>query len=328
MTRPEAEQAAPAIIESVRKTYDEVPYHSNAYPQSQPEQLASQAKLFGMNPRLPSQARVLEVGCSAGGNLIPLAARYPEARFTGIDLSHVQVDQAQQAIRALNLLNIDIRHLSLTDLEPAAEKFDYLICHGVYSWVPEPVQEVILSICQRDLAADGVAYISYNTYPGWKLREVIRDAILYHTGGIQEPMKQVAEARGIIQYIFKITDQESAFGRFLKAEAELMNKVKDDYLYHEYLEINNRPCYFKDFIQRAADHQLAYLGEAVLADMAPQRLGPEVYKTLQRLSRGNIIATEQYMDFFRNRTFRQTLLIHQDRFAKLRRNITPENLRT
>ncbi len=308
-------------------SYDEVPYHSHAYPQSQPEQLASQAKLFGMVPKPPSQARVLELGCSAGGNLIPLAARYPKARFVGIDLSRVEVDQAQQTIRALKLSNIEIHHQSLTELKPATEKFDYIICHGVYSWVPEPAQQAIFNICHRDLTDEGVAYISYNTYPGWKLREVIRDAILYHAGGITDPKQQVAQARGIIQYIFKITDPETAFGRYLKTETELMNKVKDDYLYHDHMEINNRPCYFKDFIQRATDHQLAYLGEAVLADMAPQRLGPEVYKTLQHLSRDNILATEQYMDFFRNRTFRQTLLIHQNRFAQLRRSITPEHLR-
>jgi len=308
-------------------SYDEVPYHSNAYPQSQPEQLASQAKLFGMAPKLPSEARVLELGCSAGGNLIPLSVRYPKASFVGIELSRVEVEQARQAIQALSLGNIEIRHLSLTELKPPAQKFDYIICHGVYSWVPEMAQEAIFNICHRDLADEGVAYISYNTYPGWKMREVIRDAILYHAGGITDPKQQVAQARAIIQYIFKITDPETAFGRYLKAETELMNKVKDDYLYHDHMEVNNHPCYFKDFIQRAANHQLAYLGEAVLADMAPQRLGADVYKTLQHLSRDNILATEQYMDFFRNRTFRQTLLVHQNRFAQLRRNITSEHLR-
>ncbi len=322
-----ANHAGVALGVGPRYSYDEVPYHSNAYPQSQPEQLASQARLFGMAPKLPSQARVLELGCSAGGNLIPLAARYPQARFIGIELSRVEVDQARRAIEALNLDTDEVRHQSLTDLEPADEKFDYIICHGVYSWVPEAAQEAILDICRRDLAGEGVAYVSYNTYPGWKMREVIRDAILYHAGGIADPRQQVAQARAIIQYIFKITDPDTAFGRYLKSETELMSRVKDDYLYHDHMEVNNHPCYFKDFIQRAARHQLAYLGEAVLSDMAPQRLGPEVYKTLQRLSRDNILATEQYMDFFRNRTFRQTLLIHQHRFAQLRRNIAPEHLR-
>ena len=34
---------------------------------------------------------------------------------------------------------------------------------------------IVLEICQRHLAPNGVAYISYNTYPGWHIRGIARD---------------------------------------------------------------------------------------------------------------------------------------------------------
>ena len=137
------------------------------------------AALFGMDPPEISSARVLELGCASGGNLIPHAVSYPQAQFVGVDLSHRQVVQGQSEITALNLKNIEIRHASITELEPGKEKFDYVICHGVFSWVPDVVQDHILELCHANLTPNGVAYISYNTYPGWHMRGMVRDMMQY-----------------------------------------------------------------------------------------------------------------------------------------------------
>ncbi len=318
-----ASATAPAPVYS----YDQVPYQSNPFPQSQPEQLAAVAKLFCLNPVLPSRARVLELGCSAGGNIIPLAARYPDAQFLGVDLSSVEVADGQATVKALGLTNIEIRQQDITELRGQGDEYDYIICHGVYSWIPDHAQDAVLAIYGECLSENGVGYISYNTYPGWKLREVIRDAMLYHVDKIQAPAQRIAQARAIFQHIQKISDPESAFGKFLKSEADILSRSQDSYLFHEHLESNNHPCYFKDFIARAESHGLAYLGEAAVGDMAPQRFGNETFQTLQQLSGGNVIATEQYMDFFRNRTFRQTLLVKQTQRPRIRRNINQDSLK-
>ncbi|MCU0623259.1 MAG: class I SAM-dependent methyltransferase, partial [Gemmatimonadaceae bacterium] len=303
--------------------YDAVPYTSRAFPQTQPEQLAVIGRLFGLQPALPSQARMLELGCSAGGNLVPLAARYPQARFVGIDYSAVQVERGRTQVREMGLDNIEIRHQSIADFGQAEAPFDYIVCHGVYSWVLPEMQQAILALCRANLAPDGVAYISYNTYPGWKMREVVRDAMMYHTRGLTDPGEKLAQARAIVRFTKEVSDPASAFGRMLVDEAGLVEKAEDFYLFHEHLEPNNRPCYFREFIDAAGAHGLGYLGEASLADMAPQRLGQKVHDALQKLSGGNIIATEQYMDFFRNRSFRQTLLVRSERMPSVRRAITP-----
>ena len=79
-------------VDQVRADYDAAPYDSHAYPQSAPGQLAAIGYLFGLDVPEVSSARVLEIGCAAGGNLIPFAAMHPEARVVGIDLSEVQID--------------------------------------------------------------------------------------------------------------------------------------------------------------------------------------------------------------------------------------------
>ena len=176
---------------AAESSYDAVPYQSNPFPQSQPDGLAVAARLFGLQPALPSQANVLELGCASGGSLIPLAARYPDARFLGIDFSTAQVSAAQRQIAALRLTNIRIEQGDITNFS-IAEKFDYILCHGVYSWVPEATRAAILRLCRDGLTNYGVAYISYNTYPGWRLRQVVREAMLFHARARRQPVSSGA----------------------------------------------------------------------------------------------------------------------------------------
>lgn len=315
-----ADESTPAS-----SSYDTVPYQSHAFAQSQPDKLAVIAKLFGLNPLLPSKARVLELGCASGGNLIPLAARFPDAHFLGIDLSAVEVEHGCKQIQALGLKNIRIEHRSITDFE-TSERFDYIIAHGVYSWVPTTVQQALLKLCQQHLSAEGVAFVSYNVYPGWKAREVVRDAMMFHTRAHTDPKVKLQQARGFVQYIEKMSDPKTAFGAMLREEAKNLSEAPDYYVFHEHLEENNRPCYFTEFAAQAAKHELGFLGEAAISEMAPQRLGNEIFETLSKLSAGDVIATEQYMDIFKNRMFRQTLLVRRELLPRVSRHLSIEKL--
>ena len=189
-------------VDQVRAEYDEVPYDSHAFPQSAPEQLAAIAYLFGLDSPDVSSARVLEIGCSTGGNLIPFAARHPQAHVVGIDLSQVQIDEGRRRVQALGLRNLellqgDIAAMDLTELG----QFDFIVSHGVYSWVPETVQDAILAAFQRLLAPEGVAYLSYNTYPGWKAKEIVRDAMLMRGAVGGTPTERLGYARGMISFL-------------------------------------------------------------------------------------------------------------------------------
>ena len=305
-------------------SYDEVPYESNPFPQSHPDRLAVMATLFGMKPKSINHCRVLELGCASGGNLIPMAAGFPGSRFVGVELSARQVADGQALIEAGRLKNIELRHMSIAHVKADFGEFDYIITHGVYSWVPDAVQEKILEICRANLAPDGVAYVSYNTYPGWHFRGMIRDMMLYHTRHLADPMACAAQARALLDFLAQsVPTEKNAYGIILKNELDLLRNLKDYYLIHDHLEEANRPIYFYEFAERAARVGLQYLGEADLSAMLTSNFPKQVADTLKQVS-NDIVRTEQYMDFLRNRTFRQTLLCRKE--VSLKRNLGPSDM--
>ena len=163
-----------------------------------------------------STARVLEIGCAGGGNLIPFAAAHPQAHVVGIDLSQVQIDQGRARAQALGLDNLELLagDIARMDLD-ALGQFDFVIAHGVYSWVPPEVQEALLSAFRRLLAPEGVAYVSYNVYPGWKSKEILRDAMLLASGDSTTPDEKVREARGMVDFLEEVASADGVLARVL-----------------------------------------------------------------------------------------------------------------
>jgi methyltransferase-like protein/SAM-dependent methyltransferase len=292
-------------------TYDEVPYQSYSFPESHPDRLATVAHLFALKPVPPDNCRVLELGCASGGNIAPMAALYPNSQLLGIDLSKRQIDQGKQVLEPLGLKNLELRHASILDVDESFGKFDYIICHGVFSWVPDNVRDKILAICHDNLSDNGVAYVSYNTLPGWHMRGMIRDMMRYHAMRFREPAVRIAQARALLDFIAKSvgTGAENPYSALLKVETEFLKQSEDWYLYHEHLEEVNAPLYFHQFVEQAQKHGVRFLGESMVRQMVPGNYPQEVEQVLQRLA-PDIIYMEQYMDFLRNRMFRQTLLCH------------------
>jgi methyltransferase-like protein/cyclopropane fatty-acyl-phospholipid synthase-like methyltransferase len=317
-------EAALGAGDDAPTSYDVVPYASHPYPLSQPDRLRTIAWLFGLEPAPVTRCRVLELGCAAGGNIIPLACRCPESEFVGVELSGVQAEAGRRDIDALGLANIRIEHASITDIDQSWGLFDYIICHGVYSWVPEPVRAHILRVAKRNLAPTGVAYVSYNTYPGWHMRDSIRHMMRYHVAQFDEPAQRVEQARALIDFLAEnALSKEDAYGKLLQQELKMLQTVRDDYIYHDHLEDNNTPCYFHQFAERAEGEGLQYLGESEFHTMLAANLPDEAAATLDRVSAGTV-STEQYMDFLRNRMFRSTLLCHVE--VELHRHVTADRV--
>jgi methyltransferase-like protein/2-polyprenyl-3-methyl-5-hydroxy-6-metoxy-1,4-benzoquinol methylase len=292
--------------------YDVLPYQSLPFAQTHPDRLAGIATLLGLRPPPVETARVLELGAAAGGNLIPMAEQLPDATFLGIDLSARQVADGRESIRALGLTNIELRQADILSIDPSAGTFDYVIAHGVYSWVPDQVQDHILKVCRRNLSPDGVAYVSYNTLPGWSMRGMIRQMMLFHGRRFADAAEQVRQSRAILDFLAKAAAADTPYGTFLRSELEALQQASDYYIFHEHLEENNHPCLFSEFADRAAKHGLRFLAEADLQTMVPAHFPREVQDVLHRVS-GDTVVLEQYMDFLRNRMFRQTLLVPDDR---------------
>ena len=183
--------------------YDAIPYSSHPFAQSHPDRLAAVARLFGLEAPVVDNCRVLELGCSMGGNLIAMAQKYPGARFLGIDSSSRQIADGWKVVDALQLKNAELKQLDILDVGDSLGEFDYIISHGVYSWVPPAVQNKMLDLCKRHLSANGVAYISYNTYPGWHVRGIVRDMMLYRGMQFNDPATRLAQAKSLVEFVEK-----------------------------------------------------------------------------------------------------------------------------
>jgi len=294
----------------MRNAYDEVPYPSYPVAQSHPARLAAIATLFGMSPQAVQDCRVLELGCAGGGNLLPMAHALPHSRFVGVDLSGRQIAAGREQVERLGLRNIELLERSILDVAGEFGTFDYIICHGVWSWVPPEVQAKILRICREQLSPQGIAYISYNTYPGWHLRAPVREMMAYHARKHTAATERVGQARALLDFLVKAVPAENgAYGLLLKDEAETLARHPDWYLAHEHLEDCNQPMYFHEFNRLAIAEGLQYLGEAELGVMSSEGLPSSAATTIGRLA-ADRVEREQYMDFVRNRRFRQTLLCH------------------
>lgn len=313
-----------SVAQTQANTYDAVPYESNPYSNSNPGYLSAVATLFGMNPPKLDNAKILELGCASGGNILPIAVRYPNAKCVGVDLSKVQIDFALAQVKELGLKNMEFKCMSITDIGKSLGQFDYIVCHGVLSWVPENVREAIFKTCGELLTPNGLAYISYNTLPGWNTVKTIRDMMLYHSSMFEHPAEKVQQSRLLLDFVKDSVQQENnPYAEILKRESAILSQQPDYYLFHDHLEENNHAYYFRDFMAQAARNSLQYVGDCSVASMFLGNMPAAVAEKLQVVN--DIVRTEQYMDFLNNRRFRMSILSKAG--AQINRNLTPDSIK-
>lgn len=291
--------------------YDQVPYLSLPFDRSHPDQLAAMATLFGMNPAPPAHCRVLEIACADGGNLIPMACEMPECSFLGFDLASEVIVNGQRQIAELGLSNIRLERMDLMDAGPELGTFDYIIAHGLYSWVPEPVRDKLMAAVKALLAPQGVAYISYNALPGCRIREMFREMLLFHLRDTTDPQERIARAREFLESLTQCQERSGDMGSFLRTEAQFLIEQGPVVLFHDELSEIYHPVYVHDFVAHAGRYGLQFLSEASFAEMQPRKYPQEVLDRARTWAGGDRVLHELYGDFLRGRTFRRTLLCHE-----------------
>jgi methyltransferase-like protein len=224
----------------------------------------------------------------------------------------VQIDLGKTTAAELGLSNVDFRYASITDVGPDWGKFDYIICHGVYSWVPEPVKKSILGICRENLSPNGIAYVSYNVKPGWAINGVLRDMMIYHARKAQTPQERLHAGKALLQFLSSaLQNADGHYAGMIKTELGLLEAMHPSYLFHEYMEDVNTPMYFHEFIATIEGAGLRYVGDAHFSSMWPDAFTPAVSELLRKVSQDSV-ELEQYMDLLSNRLFRRSLLCRGD----------------
>jgi SAM-dependent methyltransferase len=263
-----------------------------------------------MTPAPPAACRVLEIGAGDGGNLIPMALGLPGSEFVGIDLAAEPVARGASVIDELELNNVTLRVADVLALPADLERFDYVIAHGVYSWIGPRPRDALVAACGRLLTPDGVAYISYNAYPGSYLRDMASDILSFHLAGVGEPGERLAGARRLMALVVA-ANARTPYAGVLREHFERVLQHPDALLYHDDLAEVNTPVYLHEFVAHAARHGLQFLAEARLHDSQLHELPEDVARELGRLP-DDAVVREQYIDFVVNRMFRQTLLCRDD----------------
>ncbi|MBS0287442.1 MAG: methyltransferase domain-containing protein [Proteobacteria bacterium] len=270
-----------------------IPYESNAIKQTHPKHLYALAKNVGLHPALPDNARILELACASGGNLLPMAFHLNKATFVGIDISENEIAKANERREDLNLRNISFIAKSIVDFHES-EKFDYIICHGLFSWVNKDIQEAVLRLCQQNLNDNGIAYISYNTYPGWAIGNTLRDFMLYASKDYDPLEEKIFSVRTLLQQMSSALDTpQTAYEWLLKEEVKIVSSHSNSQLMHEHLSEAHYPLYFYEFLEKAQSYALNYVCDATFFEFESNRFDAEY---------------SQKQDFIQNRRFRCSLL--------------------
>jgi SAM-dependent methyltransferase len=298
--------------------YDEIPYPIYSHPQTHPALLATLGRLHGLQPPAVGTCRILELGCAGGGNLIPMAMGLPDAQCTGIDYAASQIGRARHHARLMGISNLRFETQDVCNIDPDLGEFDYIIAHGLYSWVPAPVRDCILQACRRHLAPTGLAFVSYNVHPGWKNLGAIRDYLLYMTRGTDDPSLKIINARKCLQSLLddmtrlppSLAGLTASNGEYIKSQIESITGNHAGYVLHDLFERDNNPVYFHEFAASAAGHGLQFIAEVDFK--AQQAIVGESTARGDLLPQDDRVMQEQYFDFVSNRSFRQSVLCHRN----------------
>ena len=287
--------------------YDRVAYRGGAHATSHPDRLAVQASLFGIDVAPVETARILELGCGDGSNILPMSVDLPDATIVGVDLAAEPIERALRASRGLGLPNIEFVQGDVRDLpESIGAEFDYVIAHGVYSWIPQDARDALMAACARLLAPNGIAFISYNAYPGSHVRDTIREIVAYAVGDTDDPDVRIESSRRVLELLAG-SGNPDPHARALATYAAQLLERPPWLLYHDELAPICDAFYLHEFIAHARSHDLQYLFESRLAHGVVQGLSPRAAEALATLPDA-VEVREQFLDFVVNRLFRESLL--------------------
>ncbi|MDC3984824.1 methyltransferase domain-containing protein [Polyangium jinanense] len=288
-------------------------YEALPFAETHPDHLGAIGVLFGLRPAPPARCRVLEIGTATGGNVLPMAAAFPESRFVALDRAEDSLAVARKHAEGARLANLALHLADIRAFEDEPGSFDYIVCHGVYSWVPDDAREAIRRVVRRHLAPHGLAYISFNTLPGWHLRGAIRDMLRREVGTEGSAAERVAKARAFLRFLGTEAPGSDPARAWLASELQTLAELSDHYLIGEHLAPNNHAEYFADFVRDMEGAGLAFVTDAHVPLVFPERLGPAADEAVRaRAGSGDLVSLQQSLDLLELRCFRRAVLCRDD----------------
>lgn len=304
--------------------YDALFYEGAIFSKTKPGHLATMAFLHGLSPVPPAECRVLELGCGDGLNLLSQAYGLPHSEFVGIDLSAAHIDAANAYAEKLGAKNIEFKHADILTLDLSElGKFDYIVAHGLYSWIPDQVRAKTLELYSECLAENGVGYISFNTYPGCRLREMLWDGLRYYTHDLSEPTNKVETARLFAQVLQRSINDDKYHKDIYAREIEKLEERPVQGVFHDDLSPALRPFYFHEFASHLEQHELQFVCEADPVLSFTGSLNETAINLLETF-REDRIRYEQTIDFIQCRRFRSSIICGSDH--RVEQEVDPDRI--
>jgi SAM-dependent methyltransferase len=287
--------------------YDERPYTDHAYAETHPSRIAAVARLARWLAPPAAAARILELGCGRGGNLLPMAAGLPRATFVGVDGSARQIDEARQTADDAGLSNVTFLRARFDEMEIGEGAFDYVICHGVVSWISPTARVGLFGRIAGALGGRGVACVSFNVLPGWYDRLAARDWLRFSASALGRSAEDAVASLAWLGS--QLSPEQADARRRLEAVAGRLGDTGPAYAFHEYLAPEHHPLLVGEFLDEASAAGLCYLGDAIPATTALDLLPEEARERARGL---DAVAAQQLVDFVRCTAFRRALLVRTD----------------
>ncbi len=294
--------------------YDKYHFISKPSLERHLEKISCVSMLWGLNVSALNEACVLELGCGAGDNLIPMALSYQDSYFVGVDISHSQVKKGNENIKKLGLKNIiliekDFSKFALSDIKFEDKKkkikeFDYIIMHGVFSWVSDKARRSALKIIKKYLSLNGVSYISFNSYPGCVFRDLLIKLLRKNDDSkksLEDRVKNIRERLSFLEECLQ--DGSSFYSLGLKNEVMNVINLSDSFIVNEILNDEYRSFTLESFIKEIKKYGLYYLSDASYIRGFSESRKEENLKQ-------NFEAYESYIDFIFPKITRGVLATH------------------
>lgn len=289
------------------ESYDTYPYNDEPFSNTHPENLAAIGRLFGIDTPCTTKCRILELGAAKGGNIMGIAYSLPSSECIGVDLSLRQVQEGTQLLNSAGISNLKLQHVNILDVKWDFGSFDYIIAHGLLSWVPPNVRVKIFEICKQLLTPNGICYFSYNTYPGWKSRDIFRELMFFEAGNFASFEELAKKSRRAVQITNAVLQENnSQLSQHLKNELSFYLGRPDWYYLHDFVAEYNQPFYISEICKMASEHELTYFADTELSTCTLLDIPVKTRALLSQLS-SDRVAYEQYLDIARLRAFRRSL---------------------
>lgn len=267
-------------------------YTTGFYREISPAWLSLATILLGQRaPAIDQPFRWCELGCGQGFSALSFAAAYPQGAFYAFDFNPAHIDNARSLAQRAGIANATFAEASFEDLANAPRntwpQMDYIVLHGIWSWVSSTQRAHLLRFIRDHLAPGGIVYISYNSLTGWASM-VPMQRLMRLWGEVHPalPEEAPASAVALLKEIAAADSHFLANNPTVAARIEQMGTLDARYIAHEYLNATWEPIQFDSLARDMAEARCGYIGSATLTDnidavAVPPKMAAMIAKTTE-----------------------------------------------